>query len=85
MCVYMCVCVVCGTMTPCGVPHVMCGCMYIIIVVCAYGHAVCTCTFILMSLLCCQVVAVDPMGSILAEPEELNDTSVTSYQVPHST
>merc|ERR1712066_325709 len=29
----------------------------------------------------CQVVGVDPEGSILAEPEELNKTNVTYYEV----
>ncbi|XP_033757822.1 cystathionine beta-synthase-like isoform X2 [Pecten maximus] len=29
----------------------------------------------------CKVIGVDPAGSILAEPEELNKTDVTSYEV----
>lgn len=29
----------------------------------------------------CEIVAVDPEGSILAEPEELNNTSTTYYEV----
>lgn len=31
--------------------------------------------------LCCQIIAVDPEGSILAEPEELNQTDKTQYEV----
>ncbi len=30
---------------------------------------------------CVQIVAVDPEGSILAEPEELNKTDKTQYEV----
>lgn len=29
----------------------------------------------------CVVIGVDPYGSILAQPEELNETDVTVYQV----
>lgn len=29
----------------------------------------------------CKVVGVDPLGSILAQPEDINKTSVTSYEV----
>lgn len=29
----------------------------------------------------CQIIAVDPEGSILAEPEELNHTDKTQYEV----
>jgi Cysteine synthase len=29
----------------------------------------------------CTIVGVDPYGSILAQPEELNKTDVTTYQV----
>merc|ERR1712086_654960 len=29
----------------------------------------------------CQIVAVDPEGSILAQPKSMNDTDVTSYEV----
>uniref|UniRef100_G1TE53 Cystathionine beta-synthase n=1 Tax=Oryctolagus cuniculus TaxID=9986 RepID=G1TE53_RABIT len=29
----------------------------------------------------CQIIGVDPEGSILAEPEELNQTEVTAYEV----
>jgi len=28
-----------------------------------------------------QIIGVDPYGSILAKPEELNETDVTSYHV----
>lgn len=31
-----------------------------------------------------QVVGVDPLGSILAQPESLNETDVTTYQVCYS-
>lgn len=35
-----------------------------------------------MSGLCClQIVGVDPEGSILAEPEEINKTDKTQYEV----
>lgn len=30
---------------------------------------------------CVQIVGVDPEGSILAEPEELNKTDKTQYEV----
>lgn len=30
---------------------------------------------------CAQIVGVDPEGSILAEPEELNKTDKTQYEV----
>lgn len=33
------------------------------------------------SFVCCQIVGVDPEGSILAEPEELNRTDKTQYEV----
>lgn len=29
----------------------------------------------------CKIIGVDPEGSILAEPEELNQTDQTSYEV----
>lgn len=29
----------------------------------------------------CQIVAVDPYGSLLAQPQELNETDVTMYKV----
>lgn len=32
-------------------------------------------------MLCLQIVGVDPEGSILAEPEELNKTDKTQYEV----
>lgn len=31
--------------------------------------------------ICVQIVGVDPEGSILAEPEELNKTDKTQYEV----
>lgn len=35
-----------------------------------------------MNAVCCvQIVGVDPEGSILAEPEELNKTDKTQYEV----
>lgn len=34
-----------------------------------------------MKCLCCQIIAVDPVGSILAEPEALNQTDKTQYEV----
>lgn len=51
----------------------------------------CTCTstcssFIVLCIPCFihQVIGVDPVGSILAEPEELNKGGVSGYQVGHS-
>ena len=32
-------------------------------------------------ILCLQIIGVDPEGSILAEPEELNKTTVSMYEV----
>lgn len=43
-----------------------------------------TCHFILAACLQipdCKIVGVDPEGSILAVPEELNKSDVTSYEV----
>ena len=35
-------------------------------------------------MVCCnQIIGVDPYGSILAQPDELNVTDVTSYHVSH--
>ena len=34
-----------------------------------------------MVVCCVQIVGVDPVGSILAEPEELNKTDQTAYEV----
>lgn len=37
-----------------------------------------------MHMVCCnQIIGVDPYGSILAQPDELNVTDVTSYHVSH--
>lgn len=39
------------------------------------------CAKICLSLSLSQIVGVDPEGSILAEPEELNKTDKTQYEV----